>query len=272
LSIRYTVKNTFCILFTLLTLHSFSQGRVDGFYKGKGNTDIVLGGGAEFSSIYFAGRDKLNLARTIYNANIFVAIGLFDNLDVYLAAPYVVINSEQSVQDGSVFLKLKAWNKAFDKGNLTISLAAGVSSNLADYQTEGASAIGQEAKVIDIRPVVHYFSKNGWFCTTQAAYNYKSDPTPAAFAASLKVGKATGKHYFDFWYDHQTSFGGLDYRGTPRPSTFRELGVDFHKVGATYYRPLFDRLGFFLGTSYVVTGRNVSQGIGVNLGFVLKSN
>jgi len=251
---------------------AFSQGRVDGFYKGKGNVEVVAGGGVEFADKYFAGTNKIDLSRTIYNANLFIAAGLFDRLDLYLAAPYVAINTVKSIQDGSAYLKFKAYEKQLEKGKLSISLASGISTNLANYQTEGLNAIGQRATVIDARPVIHYFANNGWFGTFQAAYNHKHQPVPDAINSALKIGKATAKHYFDVWYDFQMSDGGLDYRGIPAPSTFRVLGVDYHKVGATYYTPLFQRLGFYIGTSYVITGRNIGQGIGANLGFVLKSN
>lgn len=266
------MKNTLLILLLAISLKTFSQGKVDGFFKGKGNTEIVLGGGAEFADKYFAGRNKVSLSRTIYNANIFIASGLLDNLDLYLATPYVIINDVKSIQDGSIYLKLKAYSKELNKGNLSISISSGFSANLAPYETEGLNAIGQQAKVIDIRPVVHYFSKNGWFGTAQVAYNYKFNPVPSAFNAAFKIGKATSMYYFDVWYDYQSSFGGLDYRGNPSPSTFRELGVDYHKVGATCYIAIFERFGSFIGTSYVISGRNIGQGLGANLGFVLKSN
>jgi len=265
-------KLTLILVLSIVTVNSFSQGRVDGFFKGKGNTEIVLGGGAEIDKRYFAGNDKISLSRTIYNANIYIAAGLFNKLDLYLSAPYVSINKVGSVQDGSAFLKMEALHKKLSNGELSISMALGFSGNLANYQTEGLSAIGQQAKVLDIRPVVHYFSKNGWFGTLQFAYGFKSDPVPDCINGSLKMGRATSKLYFDVWYDHQTCLGGLDYRGTPAPSTFKELRVDYHKLGATIYSPIFERLGVFAGTSYVITGRNIGQGINVNIGFVLKSN
>ncbi|NQY09715.1 MAG: hypothetical protein HRT71_09405 [Flavobacteriales bacterium] len=115
-------------------------------------------------------------------------------------------------------------------GKLSVGLAAGFSGNLINYNTEGLNAIGQQAKVIDVRPLVHYFANNGWFATGQVAYNYKFDPVPTAANASIKLDKAAAKYYFYYWYDYQLSFGGLDYRGIPAPTTFRELGVDCTKL------------------------------------------
>lgn len=251
-------------------LSGFSQGRVDGFFKGKGNLDIAIGGGAEFANEFYAGTNKISLSRTIVNGSIFMGVGVLNNLDVYASAPVVSINNVTGLQDGSIFLKYRLFEKSLTKGQFSASIAAGYSTNLTDYQTEGLNAIGQQATILDIRPVIHYFSNSGWFGTFQAAYNFKSEPTPEALNAALKIGRASAKHYFDFWYDHQTSFGGSDYRGTPTPSTFKELGVDYHKVGATYYKSFSNIIGIYTGLSYVLTGRNIGKGTGVSLGVVIK--
>ncbi|RFC54072.1 hypothetical protein [Brumimicrobium aurantiacum] len=160
--------------------------------------------------------------------------------------------------------------KRLEKGVLSFSLAGGYSSNLADYQVGGVDAIGQQAKILDIRPVLHY--QNGaWFATAQFAYNYKFDPVPNATNASLKVGKATATYYFDFWYENMYTSGGFDYKGTPAPPSFRELGVSYHKVGGTFYKPLGQRFGSYLSAAYVLSGRNIGQGPIVNIGFVFKN-
>ncbi|HAE31991.1 MAG TPA: hypothetical protein DCF89_12810 [Flavobacteriales bacterium] len=260
------------LLIIMFAKSTLSQGRTDGFFKGKGNTEIVLGGGAEFAKWYYAGNNRIFVPRTIYNANLFIAAGLFNKVDLYLSAPYVSINGAGSIQDGSAYLKLEALNKKFNSGSLSISMAIGCSGNLANYQTEGLNAIGQQAKVLDFRPVVHYFSNDGWFGTFQFGYGLKSAPVPDCINTALKFGKATAKLYFDIWYDYQLGLGGLDYRGTPAPTTFRELRVDYHKIGATIYTPVWSRLGVFAGPAYVITGRNISQGLAINAGLVLKSD
>ena len=259
---------TICFLFN--SFFVFAQGPVDGFYRGKGNLDFGLSGGASLNKKFFAGTDLITLERNISNLSIFAGYGIADNLDVYVSVPYLKVNDEKSLQDGSVYLKLRLFNREVSNGYLQLSLATGFSSNLVNYQTEGGSALGQEAKVIDIRPVLHYGMTSGWFYTLQGAYLYKFDPVPTAMNLAFKVGKATDNYYFDFWYAYQYSFGGLDYRGEPTPTTFRELGVDYHQIGATYYRALTDYFGAFIGASSSLAGRNTVQGFGFNLGFVLK--
>ena len=258
------------ILFCLLGIYSFegiAQGRVDGFFKGKGNLDLVLGGGYESNPNYFAGTNKVALQRTVTIYNTFLAYGITDKLDVNVSLPYVDVNGvESDFQDYSIFLK----HKVYDKKRWTISLAGGFSSNVGDYQTEGGNAIGQKAKTVDGRLVVHHFAKNGIFFTGQTGYSYKGDPVPNSIPLTIKTGLAKSKYYFDVWYDFQHGIGGLDYRGTPTPATFRQLGVSYHKIGGTFYKPIFKHLGAYVGASYVLVGRNVSQGFGVNGGLVLK--
>lgn len=257
------------ILLLLFSTTAFAQSRVDGFFKGAGNTQLVAGGGAELGQLYYAGKNEVEgLARDVFNVNFLVATGITDYLDIYLSAPYIIINEQKSIQDGSVFLKVRLAQKRIKKGNLTLSFAAGFSAPLAPYKTEEFNAIGQQAKVFDFRPVLHYKLDNGWFATAQGAYLEKLDSVPDAANVGLKVGRATSKIYYDVWYDHQTTFGGFDYQGTPAPPSFRQLGVDYHKVGFTVYKNVATKLGVFMGASYVLAGRNVNKGVGLSAGFV----
>jgi hypothetical protein len=267
-----SLKVIHLLLIFSLSIMVYSQGRVDGFYKGKGNLELGLGGGVEVSNNYFAGTTKISLGRTISNANLFAAYGIAKGFDVYLSIPYVIINNVRSVQDGSIYFKKKFLIMDFGSTSLSVSLAAGYSGNLAQYQTEGLSAIGQEAKVIDIRPILHFKNNNGWFSTLQYGYLYKFDPVPPANNLTIKAGYAAASYYFDFWYDFQNTEGGRDYLGTPAPTTFRELGVSYHKIGATFYKPFGSKFGGYAGVSSVITGRNISQGIGVNIGVILKAS
>ncbi len=264
-------KHFHSAIFTFLSLGCFGQSPVDGFFKGKGHYEAVVGGGFSLNGNFYAGTDKVALTRKGIYTNLFLAAGVTGRLDVYANIPYVAVNGEGDLQDGSIYIKYKILEKPLSSGSFSISLAAGYSTNLTDYQTEGGDAIGQQAQVLDIRPVLHYARNSGWFYTLQGGYQSKGAPVPNSMAIGAKVGKAGEKNYFDIWYDFQNAFGGLDYRGTPAPSTFRELGVSYQRVGATYYRPLLPWLGAFVGTSYAITGRNVGQGPGMSAGVVFKN-
>ena len=272
------MKLIISLLFVLPVLFSYGQGRVDGFFKGKGNLDFVVSGGYENNKNYFAGKNKIALGREIVIANTFIAYGITDRLDVNFSLPYIMVNTNtKGLQDASLFLKYKLFRINKERFarcpswlNGDMAIAGGVSSNFTDYQTEGGNAIGQQAKTIDLRPVLQMYFPQGVFATLQAGYTYKINPVPNSLSPAIKVGVANSKLYADVWYEYQYSFGGLDYQGTPSPSSFRELGVNFHKIGTTVYAPIKNKFGIFAGASYIISGRNTSQGLGVNAGIVLK--
>ena len=263
-------------LLLLVSTASIGQGRVDGFFKGKGNLDIALSSNFEVNPKYYAGTNLINLSRNILSVSAFAAYGITNNLDVNVSIPFVSVNGvESSIQDPALFLK-------YDIGNLRITpamsvdfiLAGGFSSNVTNYQTGGGSALGQQAKTIDIRPVLHFSFDRipfaGSFLTLQGGYNYKFDPVPSAYVFAAKFGIAKANWYADIWYDSQYGIGGFDYQGTPAPPSFRELGVSYHKIGGTFYKPINQKTGWFAGASYALAGRNFSKGFGGNVGVVLK--
>lgn len=265
------LQHILAILFVTTLVHSADgQAPVDGFFKEKGTLDAGIGFGMENSDTYFAGRTKIDLTRDTRTAALFAKAGIAKNFNIDLSIPYVLVNSNGGLQDGAIYLKYRFVEHRFSKSQIDLGLAAGFQSNLTDYKTESGSSIGQQAQTLDIRPILHFQMDNGWFSTAQFAYLLKGDPVPSAITGALKIGRASTTDYFDIWYAFQQADGGLDYRGEPSPTTFRELGTDYHKAGATYYRPLSDNLGAYMGASYVLDGRNVSQGIGINAGLVMK--
>ena len=271
------VKNAFMknlLLIVLVFVMSIGsvhgQAPIDGFFKGKGNIDLGVGAGYESAKRYFAGTNEIGLERSGFNASIFVGAGITDKLDVFASLPFVSIESQSGLQDGSIFLKYNIHEFKVNSGGMYLALAAGYCAPLSDYETEVSTAIGQQASTFDIRPLLHYQRTDGWFSTAQFAYLMKDEPVPSGVTASLKIGRAMSDIYYDIWYVMQDSEEGRDYRGTPAPDSFRQLTVDFHKVGATVYRPFSEALGVYASAGYVLTGRNVPKAANVNLGVVIK--
>ncbi|RMA57063.1 transporter [Ulvibacter antarcticus] len=247
---------------------TFSQGKIDGFYRGKGNTTAVFGLGFEDNKNYFIGEEKSDISRSLYYVNLYGAHGITEDFDVSLSIPFLSSNKNSGLQDMLLFLKYRVFQKEIGKGNLQLSLAGGFSTPLSDYELGGLNDIGQQATVIESRAMVHYQWHSGWFTTLQSGYSYKFEETPSSLPITFKAGKAAGKWYYDMYYDYQHSFGGIDYRGTPSPQNFKEFGSDFHKIGSTVYRSLGKNFGGFISLSYVLSGRNVFQGPGYGLGLV----
>ena len=259
------------LLLILSPITFFSQGPVDGYMKNKKDYSLGLSFSQEKANELFAGTDKIGFNRTMTAVSLFGIYGISNKLNIQVNLPFVSVNSgaESSLQDASVYLKYSLLNKENSKGSLRLIAAAGYAMPVANYQTNGGNALGQRAKVGDGRIVIQQNFKNNFFASLQGGYFLKSDPTPNAASSSLKIGYA-GSFYADVWFEVLNAFGGNDYMPGKPNADFRSFGFSYQKIGGTFYKPLRNRLGAFIGTSYVLAGRNVSQGVGVNIGIVLK--
>ncbi|SRX54698.1 transporter [Aequorivita sp. CIP111184] len=248
--------------------NSFSQGKIDGFYKGRGKGSVVLGVGFEDPKSYFVGTERIDLGRNLYYINLYATYGITDNLDINTSLPYLRSDNESDFQDISVMLKYRFFQSASENGNLEFSLGTGLSTPISNYNIGGLNDIGQQATIIETRAVAHYKWNSGWFATLQSGFSFKFEETPNSLPITFKTGKALSVWYYDVFYDYQYSFGGIDYRGTPRPQNFSALGVDYHKVGGTLYRSFSKNFGSALNLSYIFGGRNTFQGFAYGLSIV----
>ena len=252
----------------LCTPMLFAQGTIDGFYRGKGSATIVLGGAYKKGTAYFAGNEKLDIDREEFYVNLFGAFGITDRFDVQVSLPYSEIGPNQSFQDIQFFAKYAFFQQKKHATTLQLTAALGFSTPISNYAIGGLNDIGQQATIVEPKVMWHYQYDSGWFATLQAGYAFKFDEVPDALPATLKLGKASHTWYFDGYYDSQYSFGGIDYRGTPRPQNFKEFAVHYHKIGGTVYKPFFRNFGIYVSASYVFSGRNIFQGPGYGYGLV----
>lgn len=249
-------------------LSAFSQGKVDGFFRGQGTLTTVFSLGFEDTKNYFAGTKKTDISRNLYYANLYGSYGITDTFDISLSVPYLISNQNRNFQDALVFAKFRVLNKTLQKGILQTSFAVGLSAPITNYDVGGLNDIGQQATVIESRVVVHYHHKSGVFSTFVGGFSYKFNQTPESIPLTLKLGRSSVKWYYDFYYSYQYSFGGIDYNIGVPSQDFRALGVNFHKLGGTLYTSMSENFGAFASLSYIVAGRNVFQGPSYGLGLV----
>lgn len=255
------------LLFVILfSLNVFSQSKIDGFYRGIGNSSAVLGIGFEDFNNYFAGKTKTNLSREGQYINLFLSHGITNNLDAQVSLPYIESNRNKDFQDISIFLKYRFYKK--EKQNLELSFGLGFSAPVSNYSIGGLNDIGQQATVIETRLMAHFKYHKNWFTTIQSGYSFKFEETPNSFPFTIKIGQALNKWYYDVFYDYQYAFGGSDYRGTPPPKSFSELGVNYHKIGGTVYKFLTPNFGSYIAISNILKGRNTFKGTSYGLGLV----
>lgn len=260
------VQSFFLLLTSCLV---FSQGKIDGFYQGQGNTTIVVGGGFEDSNEYLAGKDKTGFERDTYYISLFTSYGITDNLDINVSLPYIESGKNKNFQDISIALKHRFFKKLYANGVLELSGSAGFSTPVSNYKIGGLFDIGQQATILESRIMSHYKVNSGWFATLQSGFSYKLEEVPNSVPLTLKAGRAKKNIYYDIYYDAQFAMGGIDYLGTPRPQNFRELGVTYHKVGTTIFAPILGNFGAYGTFSYIIGGRNIFLGpiYGVGLSY-----
>lgn len=245
------------ILFRIL---GFSQGNVDGFFKGKNVCDVALSGAYQHSDKYVRGESTvINYTRDLTVFNLFAEYGITDKFDAFVNIPFI----NGSFQDMSIFAKYKVASIK----NLDIIPAAGVSFPLSNYTTQSGQAIGQRATIIQPKLVLQWKYK-GYFIQAQGGYNYALDPVPSSVPASVKVGWGGAKIYTDLWFDYQYGIGGEDYFSNS--VDFRELGVSYQKVGGVFFYSFTPKIGAFVNYSYIFAGRNTGLAYTFGAGIVYK--
>ncbi len=264
--------------FLLIPTFLMAQGPVDGFCKNKKALDIGFGISVESGSKYYAGRDLVPIARSAISPTLFAIYGISDRIDLQLNIPYIYLNNgkEFDFQDGSLYLKYRLSEKNNKLGKIALLGAIGYSHPLAEYQTNGGSALGQANNASDIRLIAQQYIGEDKFISVQGGYIKKSSPTPDAFSVGVKYGLLKPKVYADFWMEYYHSLGGTDYRGvgdlepTIERGGFKGLGSEFIKVGGTVYKPINKNIGAYCGLGYIITGRNTFKTARLSIGIVYK--
>jgi hypothetical protein len=272
-------------LLLLFSSEVFSQGPVDGFFKGRGNLDLALSGAYQHSEIFYAGFTAINYPRTLNSVSLFAEYGIGNNFDVIVNVPF--INAQ--FQDAAIFLKYRLPLKSnYNYLPLSVVPAIGMSFPISKYMTETTLSIGQRAIQIQPKLVLQYNLKHGFFIQAQGGYNYTLDPVPSSIPASVKIGfssrplkKIKGNIYMDAWFDYQKGLGDKEWLTDP-VSTFRELYVTYSKMGGVIYyglkptnskrhpRTSNSRMGFFINGSYILSGINLGKSFTIGAGVVFK--
>lgn len=259
------LRLSFISLF-MLGSFSFAQGVIDGFFKGKGNTDLALSYSLQKSDIYFAGFNEINYKRNLNAIGVFAAHGVTNKFDVIINIPFI----NTTFQDASIFGKYELFSHTIKETKISCISALGTSFPLAKYEVNSGQAIGQRAVQILPKLVVQFKFGNGIFIQTQGGYNYALSPVASSIPFSVKAGMAKVKIYTDVWFDYQHGIGDKDYLGNVPFNSFRELVVSYQRIGGVFYYTLKPKLGIFLNYAYTFSGRNTSQGYFIGTGAVLK--
>ena len=253
------------LLFVLFfPIDTFSQGPVDGFFKGKGVLDLALSGAYQHSEKFYAGFNSITYPRRLTSISAFGEYGVLHNLDVILNIP--LINGQ--FQDASFFVKYGLpFNFSDADSPFHIISAVGISFPLTNYATQSGQAIGQRATQIQPKLILQYQLKHGFFIQAHSGYNYTFNPVPSSIPFSGKIGFSKKKIYTDIWFDYQKGLGDVEWIGDASQD-FRTLYVSYSKIGGVFYFAVKPKFGLFVNGSYILAGINIGKSFSIGAGFV----
>lgn len=220
-----------------------------------------------------------------------MAVGILDNLNVFIGAPYIKTNSAEpnggklagasGFQDLGLAVKYRWLNKKFQKGSLTSLATVGFSTPITNYLSDYMPySIGLGAPEWSNRLIVQYTTNNNWYFRLAGAYvwrgytkaereyyyNNGSYYTPWMDVPNALTEEAVfGKWFFDKSLQLEISYSGIqslsgdDIRAYNAAQPTNKVNMD--RVGGLvrYYFKKINGLGVVVYHTRVIHGRNAPE-------------
>jgi hypothetical protein len=245
----------------------FAQGPIDGYMRGKNETDIALTYAYEKYTQYWFGSELQDRELTTKTASFYVAHGLGSRFNLIVSVPYVWTLDEKSLQDAILAIKFRNEAKEYSHGKLSKITGIGFSFPIGDYDINAENPIGEKAVSFLLRYLMQYQSNQGWFVHLQSGMEFRFVPiAKLGIPVVFKAGWGGRKLYFDAWLDFFHTFNS----GINQSITAGE-GSQFLKIGGTIYYGITPHFGVFVGGAKFLSGKNIGKANRVNLGVVWKN-
>ena len=254
-----------CLFFTI---GLYGQGAIDGYLKGKGNTDVALTYATESYDTYFFGETAQSVDIGIRSVGFFVEHGISDSIDLLFTTAYLDLDaSNRGIQDAIIAMKYRNQYRQFDNGNSwTMLTSVGVGFPLGGYATDTQNPIGERAVSFQARLVGQLQTKNGLFFHAQSGFDFRLEPQNLfAVPVLLRVGWAGKLLYVDGWIERYRTLNS----GTNTQIAGGE-GSTWWKTGGTLYVPINRRLGVVTNAAVVLSGENIGASTRVGAGLVVR--
>jgi hypothetical protein len=280
------------LLFILFPCTLSAQGPLDGYLKGKGVFDFAPSFSVLRADRFIgAGDQAFEAPYRGSMLSIFGEYGLADNFDLVATGAFVFTETQNGLQDGSLYAKYRPVYAELGKtgGRLGVLIGAGATFPLSNYAPTATGALGQRAVAAQPRLIVQWDSPFGPFLNLTGGYNIRLDQLREADIAAIratrpdyrpvepsdyttfliKAGLPAARYYLDAWVEWQHARGGVDY--APQVLDLPQAyGVSYIQVGGTAYYSENGKTGFFVSGSYIPGGRNVSKILRLTGGLVVK--
>lgn len=228
-----------------------------------------------------------------------IAIGILDNLNVYLGVPYIKTESSDpnggkfagasGLQDLAVAVKYRVLNIEKEKGTFSALATVGFSTPASNYLPDYMPySLGLGAPELSYRVIGQYQWKNGLYLRGGAAYLWRGYakaereyyynngsyytpwmevPNAITMDATLGLWTLSNSLQMEFSYLGSKSMSGDDIRSYNAPQPTNDIEMDRLGLFAHYYFPKITGLGVVAYHNRVVNGRNAAKisttGIGV---------
>lgn len=272
-------------------MQTFSQGPIDGYIKGKGNLDVAIGMSFSRANNYYgANNQSFDIPYSVEMLNVFAQYGITSKIDAVVSLPFIFGKEEKKFQDLGLHLKYKPLEFNFNNGASWSQLfSAGFSFPASNYRPDVTGALGQRAKRIPLRFISQLKFESGLFINFTGAYHFRLDEVSQETVLMVieenpdfemqspsnnyslvgRLGLATSKHFVELFAEYQKTQGGVNYEeGVVKPSQL--YGVDFLKIGGTYYFGLQEN-GIAVNASYIpALRRNIGNIFSLGISFIIK--
>jgi hypothetical protein len=293
-------KNITCaamlVLGIILSDSLSAQTDIDGLMMEK--NALCIGPMAGYSSWknYWEGtlkRENLNLgtvSATTYN--IMGNYGITNKLNVMFGLPYVKtkasagqLNGMKGLQDLSLWLKWKAYNKKIGGGRLSVFAIGGYSLPASNYTADFLPmSIGLESKNLSLRAMADY-QRDKWFATISGTYirrsNVEIDRTayyttemhysnevemPDAASFNVRIGYRNKGMVLELFGDNRITLGGFDITRNNVPFVSNKMNAAVIGFNFKYPMPFKPNISLTGNAFTTLTGRNTGQSTGFNTG------
>lgn len=274
---------------TLYASGAFAQTDIDGLMMEK--NAFCVGPMYSHSSWkeYWEGtlkRENLNLGKVSTQMySIMGNYGITRKLNALFSVPYVktkasagTLSGLDGIQDLSLFLKWRPFQKKLGPGKLSLFGIAGVSFPVSDYVADLLPvSIGLRSKTASARLMADY-QLGDWFATGSATYvlrdNIKLDrdayyTTEMHYSNEVEMPDAANFNFRAGFRNHRLiaetvlnswkTLGGFDITRNNMPFPSNRMNATSAGVNIKYVLPPLPQLSIVGGGMYTISGRNVGQ-------------
>jgi hypothetical protein len=248
---------------------------MNGFMPAAGEGAVALSFTTEGYDQFWAGETKVDPPAGLgevdtQSVTLWGRYGFTDRLAVIANLPYVDTEGDgfagledSGVSDLTALLQARLVDFG---GGHTLTGAAGVRTDVGDYEGDAPVSLGDASTDLLLR-LVYQFQSGGFYLSQQVGYDSRSDEVPDGVPLHTEVGYTFGRTTVNGFYTRYIADGGTDI-GDPG-FTFPSNQEEYERVGGKAYVRLGGGFGLSAGAYTTLDGRNTGDATGVSVGGVV---